>query len=159
MPRERQHCGHFLRGKKAFEESFDSLDFVQKEREIKRNKRIGRLIFHLCQSSRYRMYDYSYSWLILGSKLNKSASLLDDSAYSMTTNLALAIANGSDYDLYDVFNHCKYRGGHLNVTKLGSWRRGTGLTITLTQPLVQRRANMNGITLKISGVVRILPRI
>lgn len=99
------------------------------------------------------MYNYAYSWLVLGSTLNKSVPFLDDSAYGMTTNLALAIANGRDYDLYDVFNHCKYRGGTLNVTGMGFWRAGTGLTITLTQPLVQRRANMNGMTLKMSGVV------
>lgn len=102
------------------------------------------------------MYDYSYNWLVLGSKLNKSTHLLDDRAYSMTTDLTLAISNGSDYDLYDVFNHCKYRGGTLNVTRLGSWRAGIGLIITLTQPLVQRRANMHGMTLKMSGVVRIV---
>ncbi|XP_014475985.1 PREDICTED: uncharacterized protein LOC106745165 [Dinoponera quadriceps] len=110
------------------------------------------------ESSRYRMYDYSYSWLVLGSKLNKSVPLLNDTAYSMTTDLALAIVNGSDYDLYDVYNHCKYRGGTLNVTRLGSWRPGAGLTITLTQPLVQRRANMNGMTLKISGVIQYRPK-
>lgn len=102
------------------------------------------------------MYDYSYNWLVLGSRLNDSVSLLNDSSYGMTTDLVLAISNNSDsYDLYDVFNHCKYRGGTLNVTRLGSWLRGAGLSITLTQPLVQRRANMHGMTLKISGVVRI----
>jgi len=101
------------------------------------------------------MYDYSYRWLILGSKLNSSRALLNDSAYSMTTDLVLAITNGSGFDLYDVYNHCKYRGGVLNVTRLGSWRRETGLDITLTQPLVQRRADMHGMTLKISGVVRV----
>lgn len=105
------------------------------------------------------MYDYSYNWLVLGSKLKESKRLLNDSAYSMTTDLVLAISNGSDYDLYDVFNHCKYRGGTLNVTELGFWRAESGLTITLTQPLVQRRANMHGMTLKISGVVRILPHV
>ncbi|XP_011328980.1 ionotropic receptor 75a [Ooceraea biroi] len=110
------------------------------------------------ETSRYRMYDYSYRWLVLGSKLNSSTTLLNDSAYSMTTDLTLAITNGSGYDLYDVYNHCKYRGGTLNVTRLGSWRRETGLVITLTQPLVQRRANMHGITLKISGVIQYRPK-
>lgn len=99
------------------------------------------------------MYDYSYHWLVLGSTLNSSVPLLDDSAYSITTDFVLAITNSSGYDLYDVYNHCKYRGGTLNVTSLGSWRQGTGLAITLTQPLVHRRANMHGMTLKISGVV------
>jgi len=108
------------------------------------------------QSSRFRMYDYSYHWLVLGSTLNNSVPFLNDSAYSMMTDLTLAIMNGSGYDLYDVYNHCKYRGGTLNVTRLGSWQRETGFTIILTQPLVQRRANMHGMTLKISGVVRVI---
>lgn len=102
------------------------------------------------------MYDYSYHWLVLGSKLNSSVPFLNDSAYSITTDFVLAITNGSGYDLYDVYNHCKYRGGTLNVTKLGWWRRGEGLTIILNQPLIERRANMHGMTLKISGVVRII---
>lgn len=99
------------------------------------------------------MYDYSYRWLVLGSKLNSTKALLNDNAYSITTDLVVAITNGSGYDLYDVYNHCKYRGGTMNVTRLGSWRRETGLVITLTQPLMERRANMHGMTLKISGVV------
>lgn len=102
------------------------------------------------------MYDYSYHWLVLGSKLNDSVPFLNDNAYSIITDLALAITNGNNYDLYDVYNHCKYRGGTLNVTKLGSWQRETGITITLTQPVIQRRANMHGMTLKISGVVCII---
>ncbi|XP_011882970.1 PREDICTED: uncharacterized protein LOC105570411 [Vollenhovia emeryi] len=110
------------------------------------------------ETSRYRMYDYSYHWLALGSKLDSSVRLLNDSAYSMTTDFALAIRNGTGYDLYDVYNHCKYRGGTLNVTWLGLWRRGEGLTVTLTQPLVHRRANMHGMTLKMSGVIQYRPK-
>ncbi|KYN18291.1 hypothetical protein ALC57_09398 [Trachymyrmex cornetzi] len=114
---------------------------------------LAHLLFHLfVETSKYRMYDYSYHWLVLGSTLNSSVPLLNDNAYSMTTDFTLAITNGSGYDLYDVYNHCKYRGGTLNLTRLGWWRRGEGLIITLTQPLVERRANMHGMTLKISGV-------
>lgn len=102
------------------------------------------------------MYDYSYHWLVLGSKLNDSVPLLNDNAYSIITDFALAIKNSSGYDLYDVYNHCKYRGGSLNMTRLGSWRQESGLAITLTQPLIHRRANMHGMKLKISGVVRIV---
>ncbi|KYM92312.1 hypothetical protein ALC53_00767 [Atta colombica] len=118
--------------------------------------RISYFIFLL--TSKYRMYDYSYHWLVLGSKLNSSVPLLNDSAYSMTTDVTLAITNGSGYDLYDVYNHCKYRGGTLNLTRLGWWRRAEGLIITLTQPLVERRANMHGMTLKISGVIQYRPK-
>lgn len=99
------------------------------------------------------MYDYSYNWLVLGSNYNDSVAALNDSAYNMVTDLVLAMSSKDGYDLYDVFNHCKYRGGSLNVTKLGTWHRDSGLNITLTQPLINRRANMHGMRLKISGVV------
>lgn len=101
------------------------------------------------------MYDYSYKWLVLGSNYNHSIPLLNDTAYNMVTDLVLAISNDSSYDLYDVFNHCKYRGGSLNITKLGTWKLDAGLNVTLTQPLISRRANMHGMRLKISGVVSV----
>lgn len=99
------------------------------------------------------MYDYSYNWLILDSNYNHSISLLNDTAYNIITDVVLAISNKNGFDLYDVFNHCKYRGGILNVTELGTWRLDSGLKIFLTQPLINRRANMHGMRLKISGVV------
>lgn len=103
------------------------------------------------------MYDYSYNWLVLGSNYNQSLSLLNDTAYNMVTDLVLAISNNrGGYDLYDVYNHCKYRGGSLNVTELGTWRGDLGLSVTLTQPLINRRANMHGMRLKISGVVSVV---
>lgn len=102
------------------------------------------------------MYDYSYNWLVLGSSYNRSIPLLNDTAYNIVTDLVLAVSNKQGYDLYDIFNHCKYRGGLLNVTKLGTWRQDSGLNIVLTQPLINRRANMHGMRLKISGVVSII---
>ncbi|KOC69525.1 Glutamate receptor, ionotropic kainate 2 [Habropoda laboriosa] len=108
--------------------------------------------------SKYRMYDYSYNWLVLDSNYNHSISLLNDSAYNIVTDVVVAISKKNGYDLYDVYNHCKYRGGSLNVTQLGIWRRDTGLNVTLTQPLINRRANMHGMRLKISGVVQYRPK-
>lgn len=99
------------------------------------------------------MYDYSYNWLVLGSHYNNSIPFLNDTAYNIVTDVVLAITNKNGYDLYDVFNHCKYRGGALNVTELGTWHRESGLKVFLTQPLISRRANMHGMRLKISGVV------
>ena len=111
------------------------------------------LFFFLIQSSKYRMYDYSYNWLVLGSNYDQSVPILNDTAYNIITDVALAISNKNGYDLYDVFNHCKYRGGPLNITELGTWYPESGLKIFLTQPLINRRANMHGMRLKISGVV------
>ncbi|KAK9300689.1 hypothetical protein QLX08_006721 [Tetragonisca angustula] len=110
------------------------------------------------ESSKYRMYDYSYNWLVLGSTYDQSVPFLNDTAYNIITDVALAISNRDGYDLYDVFNHCKYRGGPLNVTELGTWYPESGLKISLTQPLINRRANMHGMRLKISGVIQYRPK-
>ncbi|CAD1469411.1 unnamed protein product, partial [Heterotrigona itama] len=110
------------------------------------------------ESSKYRMYDYSYNWLVLGSNYNQSVPILNDTAYNIVTDVALAISNRNGYDLYDVFNHCKYRGGSLNITQLGTWYPESGLKILLTQPLINRRANMHGMRLKISGVIQYRPK-
>lgn len=134
--------------------TIDTYSFISSH--VRRKKERRDWYFISVQTSKYRMYDYSYHWLALGSKLDSSIPLLNDSAYGMTTDFVLAITNSTGYDLYDIYNHCKYRGGTLNVTMLGLWRPGKGLTITLTQSLIERRANMHGMTLKISGVVRIV---
>ncbi|XP_033314973.1 ionotropic receptor 75a-like [Bombus bifarius] len=110
------------------------------------------------ESSKYRMYDYSYNWLVLGSDYNNSIPFLNDTAYNIVTDVVLAITNKNGYDLYDVFNHCKYRGGALNITELGTWHRESGLKVFLTQPLISRRANMHGMRLKISGVIQYRPK-
>lgn len=108
------------------------------------------------QSSEHRMYGYLYSWLILGSNLNQSISILNDTAYSMATDVVVAIPNQNGYEMYDVFNHCKYRGGLLNVIKYGTWNPNGNLTIYLMEPKLIRRGDLNGLRLKIAGVVSIL---
>lgn len=102
------------------------------------------------------MYGYLYSWLILGSNLNQSISILNDTAYSMATDVVVAIPNQNGYEMYDVFNHCKYRGGLLNVIKYGTWNPNGNLTIYLMEPKLIRRGDLNGLRLKIAGVVSIL---
>ncbi|XP_043677423.1 ionotropic receptor 75a-like [Vespula pensylvanica] len=110
------------------------------------------------ESSEHRMYGYLYSWLILGSNLNQSISILNDTAYSMATDVVVAIPNQNGYEMYDVFNHCKYRGGLLNVIKYGTWNPNGNLTIYLMEPKLIRRGDLNGLRLKIAGVIQYRPK-
>lgn len=99
------------------------------------------------------MYDYSYAWLIFGSNLNDSLQSLNDSGFSIVTDFAILLPNDTDYILYDVYNHCKMRGGVLNATWLGSWRENEGLTINLTDSRINRRRNYHGLRAKAAGIV------
>ncbi|XP_025075693.1 uncharacterized protein LOC105433379 [Pogonomyrmex barbatus] len=110
------------------------------------------------EASAHRMFDYSYNWLIIGSNLNHSLQNLNESGFSIVTDFAILLPsetdlNGTDYILYDIYNHCKMRGGVLNVTWLGSWQKDKGLTINLTDSKIARRRNYHGLRAKAAGIV------
>jgi len=91
--------------------------------------------------------------------MSYGTSTLNETGFSIVTDLAILLVNETDYVLYDVYNHCKLRGGVLNVTKLGTWRRDEGLVITLTGSKIDRRRNYNGLRVKSAGIVSSSPLI
>lgn len=99
------------------------------------------------------MYDETHKWLILGRKLNDTVSLLNDNAFGIVTDVTIAIPSLTGYDLYDVYNPCKARGGSLNVTALGYWTEKSGVSIRLKQSKYERRSNLHGMRLKIGILV------
>lgn len=103
------------------------------------------------------MYGDLHCWLILGSDYEVTLSLLNDTEFTVTTDLTVAIKESENetYVLYDVYNPCKYRGGLLNSTFLGSWTNRGGLVVNLTQEKFLRRENLWGLTLRIIALVRI----
>nr|XP_012233009.1 PREDICTED: uncharacterized protein LOC105678338 [Linepithema humile] len=113
------------------------------------------------EASTHRMFDFSYNWLILGSNINHSLQNLNDTGFSVVTDLAILLPdsaeNETDFVLHDVYNPCKWRGGMLNVTQLGTWREYDGLTITLTGSRIFRRRNFHGLRAKAVGIVRFRP--
>jgi len=113
---------------------------------------------NLClQASTHRMFDFSYSWLILGSNMSHSLQNLNETGFSIVTDLAILLpdlaGNETDYVLYDVYNLCKWCGGMLNVTQLGTWAEYDGLTITLNGSRIFRRRNFRGLRAKAVGIV------
>ena len=98
-------------------------------------------------------------WLILASNLEEIKTLLDDSPYSLLTDLVVGVQSQSGYELYDVYNPCKIRGGALKISTLGTWHPGTGLKITLNDNKFRRRSNLQGMKIKAVAVVSILPRV
>lgn len=96
---------------------------------------------------------------MLGNDLGRTVEVLNDTEYTISTDLVVAIKDDNDpsekFSLFDVFNHCKYRGTELNVTFYGTWELQTGLMVNLTQGKFPRRQNLNGLVLRLSAIVRI----
>lgn len=99
------------------------------------------------------MYDEMHKWLILGSNLSHVTEILNDSAFTVSTDVIIAVSSANDYILYDVYNPCKDRGGSMNVTLFGTWNSKTGLNVSMSQSKFERRANLHGMKLKVGVVV------
>ncbi|RLU16946.1 ObirIr75f.1 [Ooceraea biroi] len=101
------------------------------------------------EATKYFMYDEMHKWLILGRKLDDIVQSLNDDAFDVVTDVAIAVPSLTGYDLYDVYNPCKARGGSLNVTALGFWTEKSGVSIRLEQSKYQRRFDLHGMKLKV----------
>lgn len=82
---------------------------------------------------------------------------MNDTEYSISTDLTVAVdnevENNEAFEVYDVYNACKYRGASLNSTYLGSWKYETGLVVNLTQEKFIRRQNLGGLELRMIALV------
>lgn len=81
---------------------------------------------------------------------------MNDTSFSAVTDFMIAISKNKGYILYDVFNFCKYRGGILNVTFAGEWLSKEKLNIRLLKDPIAKRSDMHGMTLLMSGLVRMV---
>lgn len=99
------------------------------------------------------MYDEMHKWLILGSNLSHVLEILNDDAFTISTDVIIAVPSANSYILYDVYNPCKDRGGSMNVTRFGTWNNKTGLNVTLNESKFERRSNLHGMKLKVGVVV------
>ncbi|OXU31792.1 hypothetical protein TSAR_009460 [Trichomalopsis sarcophagae] len=104
------------------------------------------------EATDHKMFDELYYWLILGSDLNESLSLINDNSFGVSTDFVLAIFEENQCILYDIYNPCKLRGGTLKTTRLGFWNESSGLNIVFELNKV-RRWNLEGMAIRISGLV------
>lgn len=61
----------------------------------------------------------------------------------------------SDYQISDVYNPSKLRGGRLNVTTIGAWNQYRGFQLTTEQTKIERRRNLGGLTFLSVMTVRV----
>ncbi|XP_034196183.1 ionotropic receptor 75a [Osmia lignaria lignaria] len=110
------------------------------------------------ETSAYYMFDHLHQWLILGESMNRTIQLLNDSVFSIITDVVISVPKNDDYILYDVYNHCKPCGGLLNITEFGSWRENDGLDINLKADKFSRRWNYHKMKVRVAGVVTQRPK-
>ncbi|KAI4490899.1 hypothetical protein M0804_003843 [Polistes exclamans] len=115
----------------------------------------ARAIFN--QSTSYRMYDYAYNWLVLAKNMSYCLHKLNDTAFSIITDFVVSIPNYDYYELYDIYNPNKERGGILNITRYATWNKDTGLKIFLSKAKILRRWNFHKLKVIVSSALERKP--
>lgn len=98
------------------------------------------------------LFHYERNWLIFSSDFNKSFDILSQQNINVDAEVSLVIPGAADdyhqsYEIFEVYNPSAEHGGRLNVTRIGHWSESTGLSLPLKQTKIERRRNLQGITL------------
>ncbi|KAJ8673008.1 hypothetical protein QAD02_004269 [Eretmocerus hayati] len=103
----------------------------------------------LTEATNYNMFGELHYWLLLGSNLSESVSVVDDTSFGLSTDLVIAIHEDDDFVLYDVYNPCKIRGGKLKINRLGTWDecKNTNVSFRIDK---KPRWNLQGMQLKMA---------
>ena len=98
------------------------------------------------------MFEELHNWLIIGTDLNKTLELINDWAFSLSTDFFIALVKENNYQLYEIYNPGKHRGGTLNVSFIGYWNSQNGFSnnVNINKKL---RWNLNGLNLTMRGLV------
>ena len=101
------------------------------------------------------MFEELHNWLIIGTEFNKTLELINDYAFGLSTDFFIALWKENSYQLYEIYNPGKYRGGTLNISFIGEWSHENGFnnSILINKKL---RWNLNGLNLTMRGLVSIL---
>lgn len=78
---------------------------------------------------------------------------MNDASFSILTDVTIAIPDNKRFNLYDVYNYCKYRGGILNVIFAGFWDMSDGMNISVSKNKIAKRWNFHGMVLRMTGLV------
>lgn len=105
--------------------------------------------FLMQMSQRYLFHNERF-WLMFTANLEKTFTILSQQNINVDAEIIIALPIDhfeENYDIYEAFNPSSVRGGHLNITALGNWNRKDGLNIPVRQTKIERRRDLQGITL------------
>ncbi|XP_043674302.1 ionotropic receptor 75a-like isoform X1 [Vespula pensylvanica] len=109
------------------------------------------------KSSDYRMYDYAYNWFVLAPNISYCLRKLNDTAFSVITDFVVSVPNYDYYELYDIYNPNKERGGILNITRYAIWNEAIGLKVFLLETKILRRWNFHKLKVIVAGALEQKP--
>lgn len=109
----------------------------------------------MIQASEEELFKNLNTWLLLSQSLPKALKVINDTTFSISTDFMIGILKKKKVLFYDVYNHCKYRGGQLNVSFVGDWNKSVGLNFQIVKDSISRRWNFHGMILKMAGLVRV----
>ena len=98
------------------------------------------------------MFDELHNWLLITDELESCLELVDDSAFGLSTDFVIAVTDDDNYELYDIYNTGKSRGGKLKVNLIGYWNESSRLNITADLDK-KIRWNLEGMKLRLRGNV------
>ncbi|XP_051157046.1 ionotropic receptor 75a-like isoform X2 [Leptopilina boulardi] len=110
------------------------------------------------EASKEELFKNLNTWLVLSKNLTQALKVVNDTSFSITTDFMIGILDYKKILFYDVYNHCKYRGGILNVSFAGNWNKNIGLNISITKESISRRWNFHGMILKMTGLINYRPK-
>lgn len=118
-------------------------------------------------SSPKMLFHLERSWLMFSESLEQSYDILAELNINVDADVTLAIplkdnkrvkvrnyellyaqigfSIHREYQLSDVYNPSKLRGGHLNITTIGKWDRYRGIQLATQQTKIQRRHDLGGL--------------
>lgn len=106
----------------------------------------------MAEISNRMLFHYERNWLIFSSSFNKSFDILSQQNINVDAEVSLVVPveqenDNFNYDLYEVYNPSRKHGDRLNITLLGNWNKNVGFNIPVRQSKIERRRNLQGITL------------
>ncbi|XP_023317368.1 uncharacterized protein LOC111694245 [Trichogramma pretiosum] len=102
------------------------------------------------EAANLQAYDELHHWLVISPNYETAMDFVNDESFGTSTDFVVAIPMIGGFNLFDLYNPWKEGGGKINVTNMGLWDEITGLNINLIQSKLWRRANFNGIPMKVS---------
>ncbi|KAG5684231.1 hypothetical protein PVAND_013469 [Polypedilum vanderplanki] len=109
-------------------------------------------LFNICSTLNF--FNASYNWFMLSDNFSSSIEQLNRQNINLDAEITLAIIdkNASKFLLYDVYNPSYKYGAENVITEKGTFDIKNGFNITLNGTKLERRRNLQGITVNVAIV-------
>ena len=93
---------------------------------------------------------------MIDTDLNSSLEIINDDNFGLSTDFIIStLLDDHTFELFDIYNIGKSKGGELKINFVGTWNYNLGINFTMDIDK-KLRWNLNGMKLKTRGIVCIL---